>query len=209
MNELLHSKRFRANLYKWLCMYVGVMLLLTTVITYSRYMTKLQISDDVRTAKFDVKVKGIEQMCPGTSSTCNSGAYLVGNQMNYYFTVDPKELEVRAEVSRLIIQIKNNFRIQKIENVKISTNVDGVPIEEITKTICDSTTSNTCLGTESKATGTYTYSLKEPVLLDLSNKEAINYKITLLYVGDAITNPEGIYIDKMITVDYTVQQKTK
>ena len=209
MKGLLHSKKFRTNLYKWLFMYVGVMLMLTTVITYSRYMTSLQISDEARTAKFNVQVKGIQQMCPGTSSTCNVGAYLVGNKMDYYFTVDPEELEVRAEVSRLVIQVKNNFRIQKIDNVKISTNAEGMPVEEIIKTICDSSTTNTCLGTESKATNTYTYSLKEPVLLDLSNKEAINYKVTLLYVGDNITNPEGVYIDKIITVDYTVEQKTK
>ena len=41
MKGLLHSKRFKENLYRWLFMYVGVIALLTTVITYSKYVTQL------------------------------------------------------------------------------------------------------------------------------------------------------------------------
>ena len=59
MKGLLQSKIFRKNLKKWLCMYVGALLLLTTVVTYSKYISKYNVDDDARITKFDVTVKKI------------------------------------------------------------------------------------------------------------------------------------------------------
>ena len=57
MKGLLRSKRFRHNLYKWVTMYVGVMLLFTVVVTYSRYMSSLEGSDQAKVARFEVGIR--------------------------------------------------------------------------------------------------------------------------------------------------------
>ena len=41
MFKLLHSKLFRQNLFKWIFMYIAALGLLTSVITYSKYITAL------------------------------------------------------------------------------------------------------------------------------------------------------------------------
>lgn len=56
MKGLLHSKKFRKNLYKWLCMYVGVLMLFTSVVTYSKYVSMISAKDKARVAKFEIEV---------------------------------------------------------------------------------------------------------------------------------------------------------
>ncbi len=60
MKGLLHSKIFKKNLKKWLCMYVGALLLLTTVVTYSKYISKYNVDDEARVTKFDVTIDNVE-----------------------------------------------------------------------------------------------------------------------------------------------------
>lgn len=74
MKGLLHSKKFKSNLRKWLCMYVGVMMLLTTVITYSKYISSMLVEDNSEPNKFELNITPVA--CPvievDTPPVCNS-----------------------------------------------------------------------------------------------------------------------------------------
>lgn len=61
MKGLLHNKRFKKNLKKWVYMYLGAIFLFTNVVTYSKYMTSAVVSDSSRVAKFDVRVAPVNQ----------------------------------------------------------------------------------------------------------------------------------------------------
>lgn len=112
MKGLLHSKVFRANLYKWLFMYIGVLGLLTTVITYSKYISSFQSSDQARAAKFNVKIT-YDNKCENSSSECYYGELRPTQDIEYYFTVDTTELEV---TTLLVTNIKVN---DDFTNVKL------------------------------------------------------------------------------------------
>lgn len=95
MQYLLHSKKFRKNLIKWLFMYCCVLGLFTAIVTYSRYITVLTPKpSEARAAKFDVMVK-FDNMC-GENSSSESCTYNLRptDQLDYYFSVDTTKLEV-------------------------------------------------------------------------------------------------------------------
>lgn len=129
MKGLLHSKRFRTNLYKWLCAYVGVMLLLTTVITYSKYISKfLGETEAPRTAKFDVEIKPLTCLDEKTGKTCNQDSYWSTLPIAYYFYVDTSELEVSTKL-KVTLDVNENFEVESIEeitNLKEISNEAGV-----------------------------------------------------------------------------------
>ncbi len=129
MKGLLHSKRFRKNLTKWLTMYVGVMLLMTTVITYSRYVSSIEGSDSARVAKFVVKVNYGEEACP-VDNTCNLGTKRPTSNLNYHFTLDTNEIEVRTFLT-LSIYLHEDFSLVSING----TNVENLTLDK-TKEFC-------------------------------------------------------------------------
>lgn len=69
MKGLLHSKRFKNNLKKWLFMYICALLVFTTVITYSKYISQYGVEDAARITKFDVEIENIA--IEGDGYTCN------------------------------------------------------------------------------------------------------------------------------------------
>lgn len=69
MKGLLHSKRFKKNLRKWLFMYICALLMFTTVITYSKYISQYGVDDVARITKFDIEVENIAIEDDGY--TCN------------------------------------------------------------------------------------------------------------------------------------------
>lgn len=105
MKGLLQSKIFKENLRKWLFMYVGTIALLTTVITYSKYVSSLGDNDQARGSKFDIIITPIS--CPkpadednsfcsveySSTSTCRPGATIAS-----CFTVDTTGVEVSSDV---------------------------------------------------------------------------------------------------------------
>lgn len=119
MKGLLHSKVFRTNLYKWLFMYIGVLGLLTTVITYSKYISSLQSDDTARVAKFNVYAT-YDGVCSGSVGVCDNGDYRPTNDISYYFTIDTTDLEVYTLLVTNIT-IKDSFT-----NIKLYEIVDGV-----------------------------------------------------------------------------------
>ena len=93
MKGLLHSKIFKKNLAKWFVMYLGVISLLTTIITYSKYMSELQtMSDSARVAKFNIKVIP-NNSCDLENNNC-LGIEKVRptSTLSYDFTIDLTEL---------------------------------------------------------------------------------------------------------------------
>ncbi len=137
MKGLLHSKRFKENLYRWLFMYVGVIGLLTTVITYSKYITQfVPNGDGAKSAKFEAKIyptndKGEE------CTTCTSGVYRPTSKIKYYFAIET-EFEVLADLY-LNVRIKDpsiGFKITNVEKIdNNNTTNNTVTVEEATDTM--------------------------------------------------------------------------
>lgn len=121
MKGLLQSKRFRKNLKKWLCMYVGALLLLTTVITYSKYISKFNLDDEARVTKFDVTIKNIENenlSCTGEIEKLEcttTSTYRPTTKIPYEFIVEPN-FEVNTLLSTTIY-VPANFNIETLEEI--------------------------------------------------------------------------------------------
>lgn len=128
MKGLLQSKRFKKNLKKWLCMYVGTLGILTCVITYSKYISSLGLNDEARVTKFDVKVKSDMQMvacttditqncCNGSieseNLSCITEDYRPTEAIPYEFIVD-YEFEVRTELT-LRFYVNKKFTIESLK----------------------------------------------------------------------------------------------
>lgn len=98
MKYLLHSRKFRSNLFKWIFCYVGTMLLFTAVVTYSRYITTQAANDQARVARFDVTVSKIcyDKDSQDPDSCTNSGAFRAKRNNSFYFTVDTTKMEVTS-----------------------------------------------------------------------------------------------------------------
>lgn len=121
MKGLLHSKRFRTNLYKWLFMYTGVMLLFTTVITYSKYMTRMYSNGEAVPAKFNVNIhctEGIANNACGTTET----KFRRTSKIEYSFTVDTRELEVEASFF-MTITVDPRFKVESLTKGSSTTNL--------------------------------------------------------------------------------------
>ena len=204
MKALLQSKRFRSNLYKWLFMYAGVMLLLTTVITYSRYISGLQEKDDARSAKFNVF---INENCPideaGEKIACNKGSALVVNELEYYFTVDTRELEVKTKFI-LSILIDENFKINKLETV----DKYGMTLS----TICDSAVAGSVCTIRSYAKKAHKNIYSLPVTYigaEAGMGNVTDYKVTVQYNGE-ITEYKTLHqYQELLTIGYSAEQITK
>lgn len=121
MKGLLQSKIFRKNLKKWLCMYVGALLLLTTVITYSKYISKYNVDDDARITKFDVTIKNTENenlSCTGEIEKleCSTTSkYRPTTKIPYEFIVEPN-FEVNTLLSTTIY-VPASFNIETLEEI--------------------------------------------------------------------------------------------
>ena len=136
MKGLLQSKIFRKNLKKWLCMYVGALLLLTTVVTYSKYISKYNVDEDARITKFDVTVKNIENenlTCTGEIDKLDcttKDTYRPTTKIPYEFVVTPN-----FEVNTLLattIYVPASFNIERLEEI------DGDPLYDEKENIKDS-----------------------------------------------------------------------
>ncbi len=101
MKGLLQSKKFKNNLKKWLCMYVGVMLLLTTVITYSKYISKFQGSTKASPAKFQIELEPFD---------IDQSTHLATDELTYKFYVDVSNVDV-ASTLKILTFVDESFNI--------------------------------------------------------------------------------------------------
>lgn len=123
MNELLRSKTFRKNLSKWIFLYIAVMCLLTSVITYSKYITKMSNTDEARASKFEVNIKPMSgEECTmnieNNTFDCPLTAYRPTKPIIFYFEVDATQMEVLADLYvRASVDEISDLLIKKIELV--------------------------------------------------------------------------------------------
>lgn len=118
MKGLLHSKKFRSNLYRWLFMYVGVILLLTTVITYSKYMSKSIKDDNARAAKFIINV---------SEENASTGKYRPTSNIEKNLSLDFSELEVTTDF-QITLKLNDNFKyvdFKELTNTKLLSTCVG------------------------------------------------------------------------------------
>ena len=121
MKGLLHSKLFRKNLFTWLFMYIGIMGLFTTVVTYSKYISSMQNTDGARVAKFDASIT-YDGVCAGINENeiCDIGSYRPTSEMSYYFTVNNKDIEVSTIfVTRIsVLEYFKNIKIYDVTDTE-------------------------------------------------------------------------------------------
>jgi len=121
MKGLLHSKLFRKNLFIWLFMYITVIGLFTSVVTYSKYITSMQESDIARVAKFDAAIT-YDGVCSNINENeiCNIGTYRPTSELSYYFTVDNRNLEVSTVFATRIsvLEYFKNIKIYDVTNTE-------------------------------------------------------------------------------------------
>lgn len=195
MKGLLQSKKFKQNLYKWLFMYVGVLLLLATVITYSRYIAGLLgASDEARSAKFNVKVEPIG--CNAINKSCNTGAYLFDDEITYAFEVDPTELEANANLV-VTVTADDDFEIIKIvQNDKtICQNKEG-------STFCRSNINSSFIEGE-------IVDEEIPSNIITSNHKKLTYQVTVRYKKteeELIKNNYVYDYNKIVNIGYSAIQ---
>lgn len=124
MKGLLHSKKFKKNIGKWLIMYIVCMGLFTTLVTYSKYISKmLSTNDGARVSKFNISLKYCDnENCDnGGSNAPSDKRYVPYNEIIYYFAVDTSTLEVNAELILTARILDNHFKIKEIKEITNST----------------------------------------------------------------------------------------
>ena len=196
MKGLLQSKRFRSNLYKWLIAYVGVMLLLSTVITYSKYISSFLEQDKAVPARFDIAIKQLNCLDTTTGETCNPSSYWSTLPIAYYFTVDTSNLEVTTKM-KVTLDVNSDFEVEKVEEI---TNLEAI-----------SDSNGTIIDLENIATKNLDISNKtKNNLILLPNYDNIvaktggkkGYRVLLKYIG---TNDTDRNIN-ILKVNYAAEQ---
>ena len=125
MFKLLHSKLFRQNLFKWIFMYIAALGLLTSVITYSKYITALIHDESVRSSKFGCSEED--------GQSCESNVQLrPTKEIEVYFKLDLNQLEVMTNVVLRASAgtLEGNF-VQ--DNGAIPSQMEILRIEEVDK----------------------------------------------------------------------------
>lgn len=199
MKGLLHSKRFKENLYRWLFMYVGVIGLLTTVITYSKYMTQLVPNGDTaKTAIFEADIKYTDasgNVCAAGTS-CTTGVYRPTSEIKYYFILETN-FEVLADIY-LTTRIKDDDYSKQFKIISIKKVVS--PTEKTT-IVDDKTT-----GFDGML---YTAHFQNEMDVDNRPKPSKElYEVTVQYKGTFDSTTEfSTEAKPVIEVGYTAEQR--
>lgn len=121
MKGLLHSKRFKKNLYKWIFMYIMTIGLFTSVVTYSKYISSMETDATTRVASFDVDITYAETCTELTENEiCNLGSFRPTSNISYYFNVDTRGLEVTSlfVIRITVLDVFKNVKIYDVTDTK-------------------------------------------------------------------------------------------
>ena len=138
MKGLLRSKTFKKNLKKWLFMYVGTLCILTSVITYSKYMSSFSSHTEAKVAKFNIIVEYLDKcLNQSTDLACSTDITRPLETYDFYFKVDTSELEVSSFVvitPRIDLAYTDSFSIKSIKEVNedLTTEIDSLDRIEYT-----------------------------------------------------------------------------
>ena len=127
MRYLLHSKKFKKSLCKWIGLYILTIVLFTGVVTYSRYISSMKVVDTARAAKFNVSIEPLYEPCKNIDedTMCDLGEIRPQNTLEYDFYVDTTELEVSADLVITIV-VKESFTNLRLYNTDTNTLVKVV-----------------------------------------------------------------------------------
>lgn len=144
MNGLLKSKVFKKNLCKWLVMYVSILGLFATVVTYSKYMSSLQLNGKAETAKFVVNVT-YPDSCKDSTESCSIGSLRPTSNYNFDFNIET-QLDVKT-LLHLDIYLNEKMEIVDLyrDGAKLTKDTDYAVIGNVVtidKTIDYSDSSN-------------------------------------------------------------------
>lgn len=210
MSNILHNKIFRANLVRWIVLYIGVISVFTTVVTYSKYITTLPTKDNARPAKFNVTIKN-DKICSTLSTLCNLESYKPYDEIEYYFTVDTTEVEVLADMV-IKISVNKEFRIVNFTYVGDTEYTVSMPESGV---IPDSL-SDVALPDEYKLNYVNDSEVEEKnnVITLVGETGAYKskvqtYKVRLKFIKDTYDNTYSSKHDyeKIVKVGYSVNQK--
>ena len=123
MGGLLHSKTFRTNLLKWFVVYIGVLGIITTVVTYSKYISQAASNDTARPAKFNVTINNTKICSTTSAGLCDLAQFKPYDELEYYFTADLTELEVRTTLV-LNITVDSEYEVLEFTDVDNSRHID-------------------------------------------------------------------------------------
>lgn len=197
MTWLLHSKLFKENLKKWLFMYIAVMCLLTSVITYSKYISNFQgTQDSVRSAKFNVEISSSNEGCSTQNDkiVCNIESKRPTQKIEFMVDLDASDLEVAAEVLTRLNLLASSYEIIELVEYKDASSKTLYSSES---NILDSNVQKTDNG-----------SLIVTNKFDLTSTKNITYKITAIYISSN-ANPdiyEEVAEAPVLQVGYTAEQ---
>ncbi len=211
MKALFQNKKFRKNLYKWLFMYIGVMSLTTTVITYSKYISSFKSEDSARVAKFDISVEPTKITCTDgeveseVKKICNMGVIRPTAPFDYYFDIDTTNMEVKTNLI-VTIYVNSNFKL-------ISDNPDGGELvynlydidiagKVNNKVPLHTYDSNISINGKSDKYTIYTTNVIE-ILPGQGSKKS--YKLSLKYAGD-VNNVATEKLYDVVFVGYSAKQ---
>lgn len=212
MKELLSSKKFKTNLFRWLFAYVGVLMLLTMVVTYSKYMTSLETKDESRPAMFVANFKNEVLECQdGLGNACDTLEYRPTTPIEYSFSLDTTGTEVKTYM-RTSIYVDKNFDIEAL-NLENGMSIDFTSdtIENGTiETIDDKKVYKFTDGTKAQIGFDTTLNKKKITIEETilpRNGYKRNYTVTIKYPYAKIDkNTDLGTIDKIIQVGYSATQ---
>lgn len=197
MKWLLHSKLFKENLKKWLFMYIAVMCLLTSVITYSKYISNFQGSgDSVRSAKFNVQINSSNDGCTSQDDkiVCSLESKRPTQKIDFLVNLDATELEVAAEVLTRLNLVASSYEI-----------IELIEIQDGANTTLYSSEQNVI---DNKVQKTDNGSLIVKNEFNLTSNKNVNYKVTAIYKSSN-ANPdiyEAVAEAPVLQVGYTATQ---
>ncbi len=204
MKGLLQSKRFKKNFKKWLCMYVAAILMLTTVVTYSKYISSLGGTDRARITRFNVVIDN-ETKENYTCATVEEHISCLANDdlkyrptkdLSYKFNVKPN-VEVNTVIATTVY-VPKDFEIISLKdkegndlyNKETSTQTKEITLGTITNNETGEITSNTITISDkinvvqSSANDTKTYEVIVRYLYDEKKySEAVKEKVEVIKVG--------------------------
>lgn len=182
MMKILKTKSFLNNLGKWICMYVGTLLLFATIVTYSKYISKFDgSSDNNKTARFELTLSDNQNENNSNGKTYNISENPV---LTYSFKVDASKMDVKSKL-KLWLFVDNSFEVTSDAYTK-----------------CTQTDDSKCPSKNGKTM----YTLGT---IDLPTTNELIYEIQVKYIGDPNNLPtDEVSAEEINVVDvgYAVEQ---
>ena len=184
-------------------MYIAVMGLLTTVVTYSRYMTTFGGTSTVEVAKFNIDIND-DIMCGATApkyeNYCNYAENRTTDEIEYYYVVDTTGVEVKTKFF-MTLYVNDKFELEKLEEIDINAESP----EPKSVTLVDPTKSQNINGTNFKLWTITDNSINNVIELGKGSEKV--YKATLKYNNkDVDIESFNSNDEPLVKVDYSAMQ---